>query len=534
MSIKSGKKIGLIASLAMLIGSVVGIGIFFKSHGILRANDWNGVGTLMAWLIGGLLSLSAAVSFSEIGSLKTKTVHGLPGWAEEIGGKKLGYFTRFNYSFFYTGMLSAILGVFGSEMLFMMITSFMENYSMADVPIYAHVILGVAITLFFLTMNFLSAKVGGVVQTVTTVLKWIPLLAVAILGLALVNTNHAPAGLRGASAFTNGQSFSFTAMLSALPAVLFAYDAFLGVASMRAKMNKPEKLPMVVIAGMVSVIVLYTFIALSAILHGSGMVSGLPFGKKPAVGLGIFDQIFNANLATTAGKIVVVFLVVSTLGVINGISAFTVSTHEQAITTGTIFGTKKLRNKLGDVKTTFIYMVIVALIWSAIVGIPAIIINSDSIIDGVSNFPTLFFFAIYAIIILLYTLKRKDIKTKKMNNIVYYIFAWIAIIGIIFVVGYQLIYAFYIGALIDGTQDSHWGLFAQNNYIFKMWQASIVMFAFLLIFFLMPLINIMLIRHSEKMGIIIKKKLEKPKTCIKTNTLKTTKFIKTKIFRMTK
>jgi amino acid transporter len=39
MSIKTGKKLGFFGALAMLIGSVVGIGIFFKSHGILRSND---------------------------------------------------------------------------------------------------------------------------------------------------------------------------------------------------------------------------------------------------------------------------------------------------------------------------------------------------------------------------------------------------------------------------------------------------------------------------------------------------------------
>ena len=540
MSIKMGKKIGFISALAMLIGSVVGIGIFFKSHGILRSNDWNGIGTLMAWLIGGILSLSAAVSFSEIGSMKTKNVHGLAGAAERVGGKKFGYLVRFNYSFFYTGILAAILGTFGSEMLFMMITTFVDNYSMNDVPIYAHAILGLGISAFFIIMNYLSVKIGGIVATVTTVLKWIPLLTVAILGLALATTNNNPGvGMFGKNAFTNGQQFSFTAMLSALPAVLFAYDAFLGVASMKNKMKNPQKLPAVVIIGMISIVSLYMFIAVAAILHGSGMVSGAPFGLGPkgapvgpkgtppyTGGFGIFDQIFNPSTAIAMGKFVVVFLVVSTFGVINGISAFSVAIHEQAIRTNTIFGAKALKAKFGEFKVTIGYMISLTIFWAAIFSIPAIVLNSDSIIDGISNFPTLFFFAIYGIVILLYTLKRNKISdTKKMNKVLFGVFAWTAIIGITFVVGYQLIYGFFIEAILHPGTVTHWGLFVGDSHApdknlpafptqvgvgtyISLAQASIVMFSFLAMFFVFPALNYLLKRKVEKEEVFINTQVE--------------------------
>lgn len=151
-------------------------------------------------------------------------------------------------------------------------------------------------------------------------------------------------------------------MLAALPAVLFAYDSFLNVLSMKDKVEGgTKKLPKIVVVGMIATIVLYMLIALAAILHGSGMVSGAPFGLGPdgvhvdpsdatktTGGFGIFDQVFNGDVAAAMGKFVIVFLAISTLGVINGITAASISVHEQAFGSNTIFGSKSIKAKLGE------------------------------------------------------------------------------------------------------------------------------------------------------------------------------------------
>lgn len=164
----------------------------------------------------------------------------------------------------------------------------------------------------------------------------------------------------GFNAFTHGRSFTFVGMLAALPAVLFAYDSFLNVLSMKDKVEGgTEKLPKIVVVGMISVVALYTLIALSAILHGSGFVSGAPFSAPASAGYGIFDQIFTGKTAEAMGKFVIVFLAISTLGVINGISGATVSLYEQATESNTYFGAKTLRAKFGDNKATYIITAVV-------------------------------------------------------------------------------------------------------------------------------------------------------------------------------
>ncbi|WAM09458.1 hypothetical protein ONA24_05540 [Mycoplasmopsis cynos] len=60
------RKIGLFLSMAMIIGSVVGIGIFFKNASISNAVSGDELSWLIAWILGGIISISAAISFAEI------------------------------------------------------------------------------------------------------------------------------------------------------------------------------------------------------------------------------------------------------------------------------------------------------------------------------------------------------------------------------------------------------------------------------------------------------------------------------------
>ena len=503
MSIKTGRKIGLFASLAMLLGTVIGIGIFLKNHSVLRSNDWSGIGTLVSWVLGGLLSLGAAVSFSEISSFKTKIVDGPPGWAEKVGGKYLGYFIRFNYGIFYFVILNVAISLFAAE------TVVGIFYPANNLHFGVIVIIGIIILFLFVAMNYVSVTSAGIVQKISTVIKFMPLIAVVFGGIIMAATNEHPGQIVdgkpifGHNAFSNGRPFDFTKMLAALPAVLFAYDSFLITTQLRHKMKNPNKLPFIVLFGMISIIVLYSLIALSAILHGSGLLTGAFFGVSPSGGIGIFDQIMPANIAKFMGTLMLIVISISTLGVVNGVSAGSVAMIEQIVVTDTLFGIKSLKKKAKE-KTTPIILTILLTMGFLVIGIPAIILNSDGYVDAISNFPTLFMFAFYGLIIFLYTIKRKQQKTKKINNILFYSMAFIAILGIFFVVGYQFFYGMTVSLLLDPNGDSHAGLFmpgkrsTPNNIAFLNKELAILFFATFVIFVALPFINYALIKYFEK------------------------------------
>lgn len=507
MSHKNAKKLGFFSALAMLVGSVVGIGIFLKNHAILRTNDFSGTGTLVSWIIGGLLSLFAAISFSEIGSTKTDRVHGLAGWARIYGGEKFGRFVQFTYSFFYFGILSTAISIFSAETIVNIFTT--SHVIDHHFHLYVYILIAIGVFTFFMVLNTISVKATGVVATTTTILKFIPLIIVAFAGIIFANTNNIPPSVHkhgqfGQNAF-NIHTTSMKGIMAALPAVLFAFDAFLGVGSMTNKLKGGAKrVPAVVIIGMVSILVLYLLIAISSILHASGMVSGSVVGPEF---LGIFGQIFSAKVAKGMGIFVNVFICISTMGVVNALSALTIANSEQIIDTEEVIGAKKLKSKFGSRAST-VYGAMVAGFWFIVLGTVSIVTNTDSYVDGVSNFPTLFFFVIYATVIVMYFLKRDRADTVKLNKYLFKISAVIAVLGSIFVVGYQLFYGFTTLAVTDGNDTTHWGLFigdgdnlTGHGHMVPMKQVLIVLPVSLALFIIPGIINSVVLGRTKPNGI---------------------------------
>ena len=77
------KKYGLITAICMVVGIVVGSGVFFKAQTILQKTEGNMVMGIWAWLIGGAIMLCCIWAFS-IMATKYEKVNGIVDYAEAI------------------------------------------------------------------------------------------------------------------------------------------------------------------------------------------------------------------------------------------------------------------------------------------------------------------------------------------------------------------------------------------------------------------------------------------------------------------
>ncbi|NQZ29144.1 MAG: APC family permease [Mycoplasmatales bacterium] len=496
MSIKKARKMGFWAAISMLIGSVVGIGIFFKNGSISRITNQNGATWLVAWIVGGILALGLAISFSEIGTTKMESkTEGIAKWATFVGGEKMGYFSQFTYSFFYTGFFTFVLGFFASEATFqgMVIAGWMKNNA---IPIWGHALFGLFITTFLIVINVTSVKASGIFQQVTVILKFIPLIAAIIIGVGMATSHHyldLQNPLHGSNAFTHGQ-FNPILIIAALPAVLFAYDGFLNVATMQKKVKNGEKqIPKILFIGMLIVIVVNSLISLASILH-----------TAPSVDIILKDVFGNPIAQKTLGIIVYMFIAISAWGVVNGYSAGYWAAIEQGVETNLFFGMKWMKGKVGGFKTTLIYTAGIIIFWALILLIPSIVLNTDSLIDSLSNWPTFFIFGLLASIILIYTIKRKQLNTTKMHSIIFWVASIIAIAGIFGSLIFSLIYStIYIDLIKKPNQTSSYGLFERGEGV-KNYLGSIMFFVQLTIFITFPIFNRLLKRKFEKTELIEK------------------------------
>ena len=80
------KNMGVFTAVSLVVGSVIGAGVFFKPYAIYNATGGApGLG-MLAWIIGGIASILAALTFAEIAILIPKT-GGMIAYLGEAYGK---------------------------------------------------------------------------------------------------------------------------------------------------------------------------------------------------------------------------------------------------------------------------------------------------------------------------------------------------------------------------------------------------------------------------------------------------------------
>ena len=66
------KTLGLVPALAIVVGMVIGSGVFFKPTAVFTATGAPGLG-LIAWIIGGIITICGGLTVAEISAAIPKT-----------------------------------------------------------------------------------------------------------------------------------------------------------------------------------------------------------------------------------------------------------------------------------------------------------------------------------------------------------------------------------------------------------------------------------------------------------------------------
>ena len=163
------KNLGVATAMATVVGCVIGSGVFFKPQAIYTVTGGApGLG-ILAWVITGLASIAAALTFAEVAIMIPKT-GGMVAYLEEIYSPIVGFLAGWIQTLvFYPAMISALAVAFAQQAALFVGESFM-------IPI----AVGVIILIIFL--NSLGSSVGGGVQVIFTVCKLIPLFLLMVFG----------------------------------------------------------------------------------------------------------------------------------------------------------------------------------------------------------------------------------------------------------------------------------------------------------------------------------------------------------------
>ena len=299
MENKLERKFGLITAICMVVGTVIGSGVFFKAQNVLVATGGNMPLGIAAWAITGLLMIICSAQFSVMATRYEK-VSGVVDYAEATCGKGYAYYLAwFMVNVYYPGMTSVLAWV--SARYFGVILGW--DITGANVMTLAG---------FFLiasyTLNALSPKLAGKFQVSATVIKLLPIVLMAVVGIIV-----------GSAKGTLPENFStvidtskggMSGLFGGVVATVFAYEGWIVATTINAELKNPKKnLPLALVIG--SFIVAAAYVLYFVGVAGGASTSVLITNGAPTA----FSNIFG----NVGGKILQVCIVISCLGTLNGL-----------------------------------------------------------------------------------------------------------------------------------------------------------------------------------------------------------------------
>lgn len=314
MDNKLTRKYGLFTAICMVVGIVIGSGVFFKAQAILQKTGGDMPLGVLAWLIGGAIMLVCLLTFSFMGQ-KYERVNGIVDYAEATVGSKYGYYMGWFSATIYFPAMTSVLAWVSARYTLEFITSANPAFPMTIPAAEGGCIVGpecMSLTLFYMcaifALNVLSPKLAGKFQTSTTVIKFIPLALMAVVGLiyGLVNGNLQSNMTTVAQVENVSQSPLFTAVC----ATAFAYEGWIIATSINAEIKDSKKnLPKALLIGGIIIIATYILYYLGA----AGGASNQELIDKGATVA--FTNIFGGFL----GNVLSLFIAISCLGTTNGL-----------------------------------------------------------------------------------------------------------------------------------------------------------------------------------------------------------------------
>ena len=314
MSNQLQRKYGLFTAICMVVGIVIGSGVFFKAQTILTKTGGDMPLGVLAWIIGGAIMLVCLLTFSFMGQ-KYEHVNGIVDYAEATVGPRYGYYMGWFSATIYFPAMTSVLAWVSARYTLVFITSANPSFPMTIPAAEGGCIIGpecMALTLFYLcaiyALNALSPKLAGKFQTSTTVIKLIPLGLMVVVGLIYGMTS----GMLEQNFTSNAvvTDVSSTPLFTAVCATAFAYEGWIIATSINAEIkNSKKNLPLALALGGIIIAAVY-------ILYYIGVAGGATNQQLIDQGATVaFTNIFGGFL----GNVLNLFIAVSCLGTTNGL-----------------------------------------------------------------------------------------------------------------------------------------------------------------------------------------------------------------------
>lgn len=295
------RRIGLYAATCITVGNIIGSGIFRSPHTVGQYLDSLPL-VILAWVIGGALSLCGSLVLAELAVAQPKT-GGLYVFIREGFGDAMGFaFGWANLWVIKPTLIASVTSVFAEY--------FCKAVGLGEAT---RLPVGIAAILLLTFVNWLGVREGVRTQTIFTTLKVAGIAALCVCAFALPHGGPGPEAtqaLANAGAAATPPPLLLGLVLAMIP-ILFAYDGWTDSTYVAGEIKDPRRaLPIGILGGTVLVIGVYvlTNMAYYAVL------SPREVAVIPTVG----SETIGRILGDWGLRALAVLVAVSTFGTTNG------------------------------------------------------------------------------------------------------------------------------------------------------------------------------------------------------------------------
>lgn len=311
------RKLGLFDSTMVMVGIVIGAGIFLTT-GIMAKTIPSAGLILLAWTVGGLLTLAGALTYAELGAAMPEAGGQYVYLREAYGPMAAFLFGWILFLVYMTGGIAGLALAF-AEYFGYFFPSLSTEANLVDFtgrifrhPVHyslsAGQIVGVAVILVLSLFNFFGVLFGKLIQNIFTVLKIGTL--VLIVGLSFtIGKGSAPDLTLNPAGFSLNQLIIGFGL--SLVAVTWAFDGWNNVNFVAGEIKKPQRnLPRALVLGTMGVTGLY-------VLVNCVYFYALPIPEIAGV-VRIAEKATSAMFGGTTAALISAAVIVSTFGSLNG------------------------------------------------------------------------------------------------------------------------------------------------------------------------------------------------------------------------
>ena len=308
-SVKLKRQLGLFDSSMMVIGIVIGSGIFMTT-GLMAEALPSASLILIAWIFGGLQMLAGALTYAELGAAMPKA-GGQYVYLREAYGPLPGFLFGWVAFVAYISGTNAAIAVAIAEHLGSFYPSLSTHNSIIGIgsfSISGGQIFALSLIVVLSLINYLGIVFGKWVQNIFTVLKIGSILLFALAGLFISTGNHLDLSL-------NPTDMSIGSILTGMGIALVAVNWTVGgweyVTFAAGEIKNPKKnLPLALIIGTIVILVLYFLINIAylKVLPMDTLIGEIKVGEMAA------KTLYGPGIA----GVFTLVIIVSMFGALNG------------------------------------------------------------------------------------------------------------------------------------------------------------------------------------------------------------------------